>query len=195
VPIDIEPAFAIWITGLPASGKSTITRELRAKLALGGIHVAVLESDELRKVLTPNPTYDTNERETFYNQMVGIGAILVRQGVPVIFDATANRRIWREQARAQVARFLEVFVDAPLELCMARDPKGIYRRAQEGGNTSVPGLQADYEKPENPDITVHAAEESADVAADRIVSRLAEQSNRDRLRYSAQWSRRKRIIS
>jgi adenylylsulfate kinase-like enzyme len=52
-------------------------------------------------------------------------------------------------------------------------------------------LQADYEKPENPDITVHAAEESADVAADRIVSRLAEQSNRDRLRYSAQWSRRK----
>src|ERR1019366_35969 len=89
-------AFAVWISGLPASGKSTLTRALNTQLAGRGIDVAVLESDELRPVFTPDPHYDENERATFYRQITYIGALLVRHGVPVIFDATANRRVWRE---------------------------------------------------------------------------------------------------
>jgi hypothetical protein len=99
--------------------------------AAGGLDVAVLEADALRKVLTTDPRYDREERDTFYRQMAYIGVLLTRHGVPVIFDATANRRAYRDQTRQQIPRFLEVYVDCPLATCMARDPKRFYRKARE----------------------------------------------------------------
>jgi adenylylsulfate kinase len=170
-----EPqAFAVWITGLPASGKSTIRRALTEQLNALKIHVAVLESDQLRKILTPEPSYDDKERERFYSQMNYIGALLVQHGVPVIFDATANRRAWRNEARRNIANFLEVFVNSPIEVCMARDPKGIYRQGHDGQASSVPGLQAEYEPPLNPDLTVQGDNEAPESAARRVVAMLTE---------------------
>lgn len=167
-------AFAVWITGLPASGKSTLAKALAAKLAERGIDVAVLESDELRKVLTPDPHYDERERERFYGQMNYIGALLVRHGVSVIFDATANRRAWRSDARRNIARFMEVYVKTRIEVCVARDPKGIYQQAREGNASAVPGLQADYEAPENPEIAIDGDIETPESAASRILMTLVE---------------------
>jgi len=167
-------AFAIWITGLPASGKSTVTAALKTQLAERRIDVAVLESDELRKILTPHPRYDEEEREAYYRQMVYIGTLLVQHGVPVIFDATANLRRYRDPARQQIPRFIEVYVDSPLDLCMARDPKGIYKAAKAGATSTAPGLQSKYEPPENPDIVVHGDREAAEEAARRIIRNLAE---------------------
>jgi adenylylsulfate kinase len=125
-------AFAVWITGLPACGKSTIAANLRTQLSSRGIDVAVLESDELRRIFTPHPRYDPDERDTFYRQMVYVGVLLTQHGIPVIFDATANRRAYRARARQQISKFLEVYVECPLATCIARDPKGIYSRAREG---------------------------------------------------------------
>ncbi len=167
-------AFAIWVTGLPASGKSTLVAALKTQLANRGIGVAVLESDVLRRILTVQPHYDEQEREAFYRQMVYIGTLLVQHGVPVIFDATANRRAYRDQARSQIPRFFEVYVNSPLEICIARDPKGIYRKVREGEAGSVPGLQSIYEPPENPDLVVDGSRELAETAARRVVLRLAE---------------------
>ena len=79
-------AFAIWVTGLPASGKSTLVTSLKAELADRGIDAAVLESDVLRRIFTRQPQYDEQEREAFYRQMVYIGTLLTQHGVPVIFD-------------------------------------------------------------------------------------------------------------
>ncbi len=120
-----ESAFAIWITGLPASGKSTITAALTRQLADRGADAAVLESDVLRKIF--DQPYSAEGREAFYRQMVFVGTLLIEHGVPVIFDATANRRIYRDRARREIGRFLEVYLDVPLAACVARDPKGIYR--------------------------------------------------------------------
>ncbi len=164
-----EPAFAIWITGLPASGKSTITSCLKQLLADRGIEVEVLESDALRKVLNDD-SYAESDRDAFYRRMVWIGTLLVKHGVPVIFDATANRRCYRDAARHQIARFYEVFVDVPLEVCMARDPKGIYRNA----SGDVPGLQAAYEPPEKPDVVIDGLRVSPIDAARRILAILPE---------------------
>jgi len=169
-----QPSFALWITGLPASGKSTLAAALKSQLAERGIDVAVLESDSLRKILTPHPRYDEEERDTFYRQMAYIGALLVEHGVPVIFDATANLRIYRSRAREQIRRFLEIFVDAPVSVCRARDPKGIYRQAQAGGTATVPGVQAVYEPPEAPDLIVQGDRESAETAARRVVTLLVD---------------------
>ena len=165
-------AFAVWVTGLPASGKSTVAQALKKAIEAKGVECEVLESDMLRKVLTPNPRYDEADREMLYSQMVYIGTLLIRRGTAVIFDATANRRAYRDRARKEIGRFVEVFVDTPLEVCVSRDPKGIYRAAREGGSGSVPGLQAVYEPPPNPDVVIHGESEGGDEAALRIVAAL-----------------------
>ena len=170
----MEAGFAVWITGLPASGKSTVASALRKELAARGVNVAVLESDELRKVLTPQPRYDVSEREFFYRALVSVGLLLTKHGVSVIFDATANRHAYRDRARQEIARFLEVFVDSPLSVCIARDPKGIYRRGRDGIATGVPGLQAEYEPPRFPDVVVRGDVEEPASAARRIVDKLVE---------------------
>jgi len=168
-----QAVFAIWITGLPASGKSTITRALREQLAGRGIDVAVLESDAVRKILEEQPSYDPEARARFYRYLAYAGVLLTQHGVPVIFDATANRRIYRDWARQQIPRFIEVFIDCVLETCMARDPKGIYRKASEGGAHTVPGLQEPYEPPEAADIVVDSKHDPA-LAAERILEKLKE---------------------
>ena len=92
--------------------------------------------------------------------------------MPVIFDATANRRDYRDRARREIGRFIEVYVDVPLETCMARDPKGIYRSAAAGQATNVPGLQDPYEPPEAPEVVIQGANPESD--ARRIIQKLIE---------------------
>jgi len=169
-----KDAFAIWITGLPASGKSTLAASLEAQLVERGVDVAVLESDALREKLSEHPRYDEEERDDFYKQMAYIGALLTQHGVPVIFDATANRRLYRDRARQMIPKFIEVYVDSPLATCITRDPKGIYRRAREGTLTSVPGIQAEYEPPPAPEAVVHGDRENACDAARRVIARIEE---------------------
>ena len=99
-------------------------------------------------------------------------ARLVTHGVTVIFDATANRRAYRDQARARIPQFVEVFVECPLATCIERDPKGIYRQAREGNATHVPGIQAVYEPPEHPDVVIRGDRENPDEAASRVIDTL-----------------------
>ena len=162
----------MWVTGLPASGKSTLVQALSAQLNALGIEPAVLESDVLRPIFTPHAQYQEEDRDSFYRQMAYVGTLLTRHGVPVIFDATANRRIYRDRTREQIPSFLEVYVECPLEICRARDPKGIYRKGEIGSAASVPGLQAPYEPPENPDVVVRGDMERSKDAASRIVAEL-----------------------
>jgi adenylylsulfate kinase len=166
-------SFAVWLTGLSGSGKSAIARELAALLHRRGIDAAVLESDVLRTQLTPFPRYDERERDFFYAGLVELGAFSVQRGVPVIFDATASRRAYRDAARARIARFAEIFVDTPLEVCAARDPKGLYRAAREGKSSTLPGLQAAYEAPVSPELTLRGDSGTPSEAAGGIVAFLA----------------------
>jgi adenylylsulfate kinase len=147
-------SFAVWLTGLSGSGKSSIARRLAALLHERGVHAALLESDVLRTQITPFARYDDADRDLFYAALAHLGAYLVEQGVPVLFDATANRQRYRDAARRRIARFAEVFVDTPLETCAARDPKGLYRAAREGGAAALPGWQAAYETPQHPELVV-----------------------------------------
>jgi len=168
----VGSAFAVWLTGLPASGKSAIARSLLRMLHERGCDAAVLESDVLRTLLTPYPKYDEAERELFYGVMAQLGAILTERGVPVVFDATANRRVYRDQARRRIARFAEVFVDCPIEVCAARDPKGLYRKARAGSAPTLPGAGGDYEPPERPELVVRGDAASPQDSALRIFALL-----------------------
>ena len=168
----MTPGFAVWITGLPAAGKSTVTRALTRALADAGVDAEVLESDAQRPLLAPLAGYSEQERDAFYQALAHVGALLARHGVAVIFDATAPRRVHRDRARAQIPRFIEVLVECPLETCIARDPKGVYRAGQEGRTATVPGLQTPFEPPLKPDLEVHGDREAPQAAAARIVAEL-----------------------
>lgn len=164
------PSCAIWITGLPASGKSTIARALKPQLEASGLTVEVLESDEVRRVLTPEATYSQGERALFYRALALMGAKLVAHGVTVIFDATATKRVYRDFARNLIPRFIEVAVECPLEICMQRDYKGTYQRGQRGESSTVPGLQEPYEAPLHPALTVDTTKMLVNEAVQNIVA-------------------------
>ncbi|MCP9448689.1 MAG: adenylyl-sulfate kinase [Nitrospira sp.] len=169
-------ACAVWLTGLPASGKSTIAAALRPKLEAVGHIVEVLESDAVRRILTPAPTYSREERDLFYRALAFLGSRLVAHGVTVIFDATANRRAYRDFARSLIPHFIEVAVVCPLDLCMKRDYKGTYQRGQRGESLTVPGLQDPYEAPLHPDVTIDTTKLTADEAAGRIAELVRKRS-------------------
>ncbi len=153
--MNIQEGFAVWITGVPASGKSTIARLLADKVRAAGIPVLVLESDAMRTILTPRATYSPEERDRFYHTLVLIGEAAIRNGISVIFDATANRRAYRDHARSLIKKFAEVYVRCPLDVCRKRDPKGIYGRAAAGETSTVPGMQTPYEEPLHPEIILN----------------------------------------
>lgn len=177
--IDHPSAVAIWLTGLPASGKSTIASALKPQLEKLELSVEVLESDAVRRVLTPTPTYSQIERDLFYRALAFMGAKLVSHGVTVIFDATANKRAYRDFARSLIPGFIEVAVECPLELAMQRDYKGTYRCGRQGDSATVPGLQDPYEAPLNPEVKIDTTKMNASEAAE-IVMKFVQ----DRVLYS-----------
>jgi adenylylsulfate kinase len=165
-------SFAVWLTGLSGSGKSTLARELVARLHARGVEAAVLESDVLRTQITPYARYDEAERDMFYEVLADLGAAIVQRARAVIFDATANRRAYREQGRSRIRRFAEVYVSTPLEVCMARDTKGLYRAAREGKAPTLPGVQASYEAPLSPELVISGSRSTPQEAVDEIVAML-----------------------
>ena len=120
----------------------------------------LLESDVLRTQLTPFPRYDEQDRDFFYTTLSRLGELLAESGRPVLIDATANLRKYRDAARRRIGRFAEVYVDTPLEVCRARDPKGLYRK----------GLKMTYEPPAAAELVLHGDGASAQESAARLVT-------------------------
>ena len=154
-------SWAIWITGPPGSGKSVIAREVEAELRAVGQPVIRLELDEIRKSVTPDPRYTDRERDIVYRALGYMAALLVETGTPVLIDATAHRRIWRDLVREAVPHFAEVQLVCPLAICQERErerapghaPRNIYRQAGRPGAT-VPGVDVAYEAALAPELLI-----------------------------------------
>jgi protein-L-isoaspartate(D-aspartate) O-methyltransferase len=174
-------SWAIWITGLPGSGKSVVARAVAKELRSRCVDVTLLELDEIRRVITPTPTYSDAEREAVYRALVYIGAVLVEAGSPVIFDATAHRRAWRDLARSALPAFAEVQLVCPLEVCQQREaarprgaaPPGIYARAT-SPTARVPGVNVEYEPALAPELSIDTSAISVDAAARAIVTFISD---------------------
>jgi adenylylsulfate kinase len=176
-------SWAIWITGPPGSGKSSIARAAAALVRARGEQVTLLELDAIRRKITPTPQYTDAERDLVYRALGYMAATLVEAGVPVIVDATAHRRAWREAARAAIPRFAEVQLCCPLDVCRERErtrprghaPAGIYARAGRPGAT-VPGVDVPYEPAVAPDLKIDTTVDDVGTAAGKVAalaSRLA----------------------
>jgi adenylylsulfate kinase len=168
----VQPGFAVWLTGLPSSGKSTLARGLSRLLMKRGEPAQILDSDDLRPKLTPSPTYSSEERNWFYDVVTFIARILTDNGVNVIIAATASSRAYRDAARHGIRRFAEVYVACPPELCRERDSKGLWERAAKGEITTLPGVGTPYEPPESPEVQVNTADVSAEDGSRLILQKL-----------------------
>jgi adenylylsulfate kinase len=155
----------VWITGLPASGKSSLARELRLRLLELGRSACVLDGDEVRGALVPPPGYDATSRDRFYETLARLAAMLACQGLDVIVAATAHRVAWRERARRLAPRFVEAFVATPADECARRDPKGLWAAAQRDEIQGLPGGGAAYEPPERPDVIATGGHDASAVEA------------------------------
>jgi len=157
----------LWITGLPGSGKSTLADKLRK----GHPSFVLLRMDELRKVVTPEPTYSDAERDIVYRALVYLAGMLTELGHDVIIDATGNLRKWRELARKFIPRYGEIYLKCPVDLCVQREmkrkdtreaPRDIYKKGGKGW--PVPGMSVPYEEPVRPELTIETESTSPEKA-------------------------------
>lgn len=147
---------ALWITGIPGSGKSSIAGELKKK----NPGIVLLSMDMMRKIVTPNPTYSDEEREILYRSIVYTAKVLTDLGYDVIIDATGHKKAWRELARKTIKYFYEVYLRCSLEESKKREktrideiaPRDIYKKAEKGA--AVPGVVVPYEEPVRPELII-----------------------------------------
>jgi adenylylsulfate kinase len=156
----------IWLTGPPASGKSTLGQAIARRLRDAGVPVLALDGDEVRGALVPPHGYDDAGRDAFYHSLGNLAVLAASQGLAVVVAATAHRRRWRDRARAAAPRFVEVHVDTPVDECRRRDPKGLYARADP--TSTLPGAAIAYEAPRAPDVV--ARPDGADAAVAAVVA-------------------------
>jgi adenylylsulfate kinase len=135
----------------------------------------------VRNVLTPNPSYSEEERTIVYGTIVFIAKLLSRNNVNVIIDATANRRRYRDEARASIGRFAEVYLKCPLKVCMRREmirknrsgaPSMIYLKAKTGDSKTVPGVGVPYERPLFPEIVLDTSKLEPSKCADKVLDMI-----------------------
>jgi adenylylsulfate kinase len=188
-------SWAVWITGLPGSGKSTIARVAVEAIAATGEPVQLLELDDMRHLVTPHPTYSDAERDLVYRALVYVASTLIDAGVPVVIDATAHRRTWRDLARAVVPRFAEVQVTCPLDVCRERErtrasgnaPRSVYAAAGKPG-AHVPGVDVAYEPATSPEMSIDTTQETPAAAGARIAALVGGWPRVPRRAAPAEWT-------
>jgi adenylylsulfate kinase len=142
----------VWFTGLPAAGKSTLAAAVHHRLIEAKVPTCVLDGDQVRTCMVPPVGYIGRARDAFYSMLARLAAMLARQGLVVLVPATAYRREYRDAARELAPAFIEVFVQATVPECAARDPKGLYLDAGSAKLRGLPGVDLEYEAPLHADV-------------------------------------------
>ncbi len=166
--------FILWLTGLSGSGKSTLAEGLEIELKEHGLSVEVLDGDIVRKHLSKGLSFSREDRDTNVRRIGFVADLLSRNGTAVIVSLISPYRDVRDELKKTTTNFIEVHVSAPLEVCEARDVKGLYAMARAGEIKSFTGIDDPYEAPINPDIVCYTARETIEGSISKITAFLQE---------------------
>jgi adenylyl-sulfate kinase len=164
--------FTLWMTGLSGAGKTTIAKALEPILRQRGLRFERLDGDTVREGLTRDLGFSKEDRDKNIERVTFVAKLLTRNGVGVVASFISPYREARAQVRAETTNFIEVFVNAPLEVCAKRDVKGMYAKAFRGEIANFTGVSDPYEAPENPEIVVHTDQETLEESVAKIVAYL-----------------------
>ena len=167
-----ERGFTLWFTGLSGSGKTTISEIVERELRNRERPVEVLDGDIVRTNLSKGLTFSRDDRNINVLRIGFVANLLTRNGVGVIVSAISPYKEARDQVRRRIVDFVEVFVDAPLEVCAERDVKGLYKKAFSGEIEQFTGVSDPYEPPNAPDLVLKTDEEAPEESAQKVIEKL-----------------------
>ena len=167
-----ERGFTLWFTGLSGSGKTTIAEIVERDLRERERRVEVLDGDIVRTNLSKGLSFSREDRNINVLRIGFVANLLTRAGVAVIVSAISPYKEARDQVRRRIVDFVEVFVDAPLEVCAERDVKGLYKKAFSGEIQQFTGVSDPYEAPAAPDLVLKTEEETPEESARKVIEKL-----------------------
>ncbi len=173
---NFHKGLAVWFTGLSGSGKSTICAEVEQQLRSQGYRVEVLDGDIVREGLTKDLGFSKEDRDTNIRRIGFVTKLLARNGVIVLVPVISPYRAIREEIRAQIDAFIEVYVSTPLEVCEARDVKGLYKKARAGEIKQFTGIDDPYEPPLNPEVECKTQETSLEDCTAQVIQAIKERT-------------------
>ncbi len=165
---------AVWFTGMSSAGKTTAARLLEARLRALGARVEVLDGDLIRTRLSRGLGFGRQDRDENIRRIGFVCELLSRNGVIVIVSAISPYRELRDEVRSQIPQFVEVYMECPLDVLIARDVKGLYKKALAGEIPSFTGISDPYEPPPAPEVTIRSDRETPDEGVEKVWRVLAE---------------------
>jgi len=178
----MDKACTIWFTGLPCSGKSTIANRVAEILKNKGYRVEQLDGDVTRKYLSKGLGFTKEDRDENIRRVGFVAKLLTRNGVFVTAAFVSPYREIRDEIRKEIGNFVEVYVKCPVEVCIERDVKGMYKKALKGEIKNFTGIDDPYEEPLNPEVIVETDKETVEESVGKVMRKLAE------LGYIDEWS-------
>ncbi len=162
----------VWFTGLPGAGKTTISQGVEKELRSRGYSVELLDGDLVRQNLTKGLGYSKEDRDENIRRIGFVAQLLARNGVIVLVSVISPYREIREEVKGRIRDFIEVYVNAPLDVCEQRDPKGLYKKARAGEIAHFTGVDDPYEAPLHPDVECRTAEETAEDSIQKVLQQI-----------------------
>lgn len=166
--------FTLWFTGLSGAGKSTISGIIENRLRDAGAKVEVLDGDVVRENLSKGLGFSKEDRDINIRRIGFVCELLSRNGVIAIVAAISPYRAVREEIRARIRNFVEIYVECPLDVVSDRDVKGLYKKAMAGDLPQFTGVSDPYEPPLDPEVVVHSASETPEESAHKVWAKLEE---------------------
>lgn len=164
----------IWFTGLPCSGKSTIADALPERLKRRGLKVQRLDADIIRKHLWKDLGYSKEDRDENIRRAAYLAKLLTESGIVTITSFISPYQELREQAREEIGNFVEVYVKCPVEVCIQRDTRGLYKKAIAGEISNFTGISDPYEEPVNPEVLIESDKETLEESVAKVMDKLKE---------------------